>query len=200
MQINCNFIYLTDDNPRSENPKNIRRQILKGISRRAYNIGNRSKAIKFSIKMADPNETILVAGKGHESTQIYKNKTILISDKKIIKNIKIKKEKESSSKYQNFIQNKKIIEELKKKKKIKNFQGISIDTRTLKKGNLFLTIKGKNHNGIHFIDKALKKGAKLIVTSNQLKKYKNKLLKVDNEIKFLKNFAAKKEINLQLKF
>ena len=98
--------------------------------------------------MADPNEIILVAGKGHETQQIYKNKIISISDKKIINGIKIKKQKKISSKYQNFIQNKKIIEEIKKNTKVKDFQGISIDTRTLKKGNLFLTIKGKNHDGV----------------------------------------------------
>ena len=38
--------------------------------------------------MADPNEIILVAGKGHEAQQIYKNKIISISDKKIIKKLK----------------------------------------------------------------------------------------------------------------
>ena len=190
--LNCKKIYITDDNPRAENPENIRRQICKGINKHSYNIGNRTKAIKFAIKMADPNEIILVAGKGHETQQIYKNKIISISDKKIINGIKIKKQKKISSKHQNFIQNKKIIEEIKKNTKVEDFQGISIDTRTLKKGNLFLTIKGKNHDGVNFIAKALKKGAKFIASSKQIKKYKNRLLKVDNETKFLKDFAAKK--------
>ena len=91
--LNCKKIYITDDNPRAENPENIRRQILKGINKYSYNIGSRTKAIKFAIKMADPNEIILVAGKGHETQQIYKNKIISISDKKIINGIKIKKKK-----------------------------------------------------------------------------------------------------------
>ena len=37
--------------------------------------------------MPNPNEIILVAGKGHELEQIYKNKTISFSDKQIIKKI-----------------------------------------------------------------------------------------------------------------
>ena len=39
-----------------------------------FNIGNRAKAIKTAITNAEPNEVILVAGKGHEAQQIYKNK------------------------------------------------------------------------------------------------------------------------------
>ena len=50
------------------------------------------------------NDVILVAGKGHERQQIYKNKTYLVSDKKIIKNIKIKNNR--SILKQNFNQNK----------------------------------------------------------------------------------------------
>ena len=50
-------------------------------------IGNRALAIKKAIKNAQPNEVILVAGKGHEDQQIYKNKILKISDKKIIKRI-----------------------------------------------------------------------------------------------------------------
>ena len=89
----CKKIYITDDNPRNENPKKIRNQLLKYISRnKAFNIGKREMAIKKAIQNAEPNEIILVAGKGHEEKQIYKNKTFFISDKKIIRQINIKKD------------------------------------------------------------------------------------------------------------
>ena len=66
------------------------------------------EAIKKIALNADPNEIILVAGKGHEEEQIYKNKIINISDKKIIKKLKIKIKK--IIKYDsNFLQNKKIL-------------------------------------------------------------------------------------------
>ena len=86
----CKKIYITDDNPRNENPKKIRNQISKYISKnKAFNIGNRELAIKNAIKNAVPYEVILVAGKGHEEKQIYKKKVLTISDKKIIKKINI---------------------------------------------------------------------------------------------------------------
>ena len=86
---NCNKIYVTDDNPRNENPKKIRNQIIKHIQKdKVYNIGNRELAIKTAIQNADPNDLILVAGKGHEQHQIYKDKVNFISDKLILKKLK----------------------------------------------------------------------------------------------------------------
>ena len=102
----CKNIYVTDDNPRNEKPEKIRNEIVKNININKYfNIANRAKAIKTAIKNAEPNELILVAGKGHEDQQIYKNKTINISDKAIIKNLKINRKKISNQSL-NFEQNK----------------------------------------------------------------------------------------------
>jgi len=90
----CEKIYVTDDNPRNESPSKIRQELLKHISpEKVYNIGDRFLAIKKAILNANPNEIILVAGKGHEDHQVYKNKIKYISDKKIIKKINIKKGK-----------------------------------------------------------------------------------------------------------
>ncbi len=188
----CKKIYITDDNPRNENPHRIRQTILKYIKNRdCFNIGNRSKAIHSAIINAEPNDIILIAGKGHESEQIYKNRVIKISDKQIIKRINSKIKKISLSQ-QNYFLNRKILSEIKSNFKAQNFHGISIDTRMLKKDNLFLTIKGKNNNGAKFVTKALKKGAKYIVSSQNIKKQKNKTIKVKNEIKFLNKYASKK--------
>ena len=72
----CKKIYVTDDNPRKENPNKIRREIIKNNIelKKCLNIGNRQKAIKTAIKNADINEIILIAGKGHETEQIYRKK------------------------------------------------------------------------------------------------------------------------------
>ncbi len=184
---NCKKIYVTDDNPRDEKPEHIRREIIKNIkNKNCYNIGNRTNAIKKAILNADPYEIILVAGKGHETNQIYKKKIIYISDKKIINGIKFK---QISNKNYNFIENKNIFKKIYKKAKVGNFQGISIDSREVKKGNLFLTIKGKKNHGEKFISKALKRGARHIITSKKIKKFKNKIIKVKNVIEFLNNFA-----------
>ncbi len=189
---NCKKIYVTDDNPRTENPEKIRKEIINNYrSSNLFNIANRSKAIKTSILKAEPNEIILVAGKGHEETQIYKNKIIKISDKKIIKKLKIKIKK-LSDKVQNFNQNKNILRDFKKNIRMNRFHGLSIDSRTVKKNNLFLTLKGKKNHGSEFISKALQKGAKFIVSSKKINQYKSKTILVNNEIEFLKNFASKK--------
>ena len=62
-------------------------------------------------------------------------------------------------------------------------------TRTLKKNNLFLTIKGNKKDGNQFIKDAIKKGAKCIVSSSNIKAYPKKLIKVKNTIQFLNQFA-----------
>ena len=88
----CKKIYVTDDNPRDENPSKIRNQLARYIKKnKCFNIENRSLAIKKAITNADPKEVILIAGKGHEEKQIYKDKVYYISDKKIVEKLKIKK-------------------------------------------------------------------------------------------------------------
>jgi len=188
-------IYVTDDNPRNEEPKKIRSQIIKGINLdKCFNIGNRVEAIKEAIKNAGPNEVVLISGKGHEDKQIYKNKIFYISDKKIVKSLKLKI-KILTKKEQNYLQNKLILKKIKKINYANNFDGLAVDSRMVKKDNLFLTIKGKNNDGNKFINKALKKGAKYIVSSKVIKKYSKRTIKVKNEILFLNQFAKLKRKN-----
>jgi UDP-N-acetylmuramoyl-L-alanyl-D-glutamate--2,6-diaminopimelate ligase len=65
-------IFLTSDNPRSESPEAILKEISRGIpeSKRAQLIANRKEAIQAAIEKANPLDTILIAGKGHESGQM----------------------------------------------------------------------------------------------------------------------------------
>ncbi len=182
----CKKIYVTDDNPRYENPNKIRNEIckhLKGIT--YFNIASRSEAIKRSIFNAEPNEIILIAGKGHETYQDYGKKIIFISDKKIIKNIK----KSQSKIKKSSLTNSKIIQQVLRKNKIYKYNGLAIDSRDVKKENIFLAIKGKNNDGNKFIPQAVKRGAKLIVSSKNNKKFKKKIIKVEDEFKFLNKFA-----------
>ena len=184
----CRKIFVTDDNPRNENPKNIRNTIIKGCKKNAVDIGNRKKAIKAAIHELRSDEILLVAGKGHEEIQDYGNKVKKFSDKKIIKKIINKKKffPEKSS-HQYFLL-KKIFD----KKFIKNinYDGVSINTRTIKKNNLFFAIKGKNNDGHEFVKKAVEKGAIKSVVSKKIKKLpKNKIIKVQNTLSSLKKLA-----------
>ncbi len=78
-------IYITDDNPRNENPENIRKSILLHCPN-AIEIPNRKTAIKKAIKDLMFNETLIIAGKGHEKVQIIKNKKKIFDDYEIAKN------------------------------------------------------------------------------------------------------------------
>ena len=112
---NCKKIYITDDNPRNENPKKIRNDLLKHISiQNLFEIGDRTLAINKAINDADPEEIILIAGKGHEKKQIYKDKIIYISDKEIVKKVKFLK-KSLSKKKQIFLQNRYVLKKVLKK-------------------------------------------------------------------------------------
>jgi UDP-N-acetylmuramoyl-L-alanyl-D-glutamate--2,6-diaminopimelate ligase len=62
-------VIVTDDNPRSEDPAAIRRDVLAGAPG-ATEIGDRREAIAAAIAGAGPNDVVLVAGKGHEQGQI----------------------------------------------------------------------------------------------------------------------------------
>jgi len=189
---NCKKVFITDDNPRNENPASIRNEIQKKISKnKSYNIGDRAAAIKKAIQSVHPQEIILIAGKGHEVEQIYKNKIKYISDKDIIKKIKIKK-KSLSRKKQNIFQNQLILKKIIGKNNNLNFNDLSIDTRTIKKDNLFIAIRGKNNDGSKFLDIAFKKGAGGVVLTRLASKNKKKTIKVKDPILFLNKFAELK--------
>jgi UDP-N-acetylmuramoyl-L-alanyl-D-glutamate--2,6-diaminopimelate ligase len=62
-------VIVTDDNPRSEDPAAIRRQVIAGCPA-ALEIGNRGEAIETGVRQLSSGDFMVVAGKGHESVQI----------------------------------------------------------------------------------------------------------------------------------
>jgi len=184
----CRKIFVTDDNPRYEEPKKIRKAIIKGCKKLAVNIGNRKKAIKIAINNLQSNEVLLVAGKGHEKTQDYGNKIINFSDKKVIKEIVAKKNSYyKKDSYQNSLLKKAFNNNSLKKI---NYKGVSINTKTLKKNDLFFAIKGKKMDGHKFVGEAIKKGAIKSVISNEMRNFpKKKILKVRNTFTSLNDLA-----------
>ena len=70
----ADLVVVTDDNPRSEDPSAIRREILAGAAKRGgaaqvVEIGDRRSAIRHAVDWAGPGDVVLVAGKGHETGQ-----------------------------------------------------------------------------------------------------------------------------------
>lgn len=79
-------IIVTDDNPRTENPASIRAEIIKGCPN-ATEIGDRREAIAHALNHLDKNDTLLIAGKGHETGQIIGNEVIPYSDQEVVLNL-----------------------------------------------------------------------------------------------------------------
>jgi UDP-N-acetylmuramyl-tripeptide synthetase len=72
-------VIVTDDNPRSEVPADIRRAILAGAPG-AIEIGDRAEAIGAAVRAMGRGDVVLIAGKGHETGQIIGERTLPFSD------------------------------------------------------------------------------------------------------------------------
>ncbi len=72
-------VYVTDDNPRGEEPATIRRAILDAAPR-ASEIGDRRAAIRAAIAALQPGDVLVIAGKGHETGQIVGRETLPFDD------------------------------------------------------------------------------------------------------------------------
>ena len=75
---------ITSDNSRNENPKDIIEDISKHFDQEPIKIIDRKEAICEAIKMADKEDLVVIAGKGHEEYQEIGNKKIYFSDKKVV--------------------------------------------------------------------------------------------------------------------
>jgi UDP-N-acetylmuramoyl-L-alanyl-D-glutamate--2,6-diaminopimelate ligase len=86
-----NKIIFTSDNPRTESPTVIISEMEAGVEpqnvKKILSIENREQAIKTACQLADENDIILVAGKGHETYQETNGERIDFDDFKIVKNL-----------------------------------------------------------------------------------------------------------------
>jgi len=89
---NSDYFILTNDDPYSEDPEKIAKDLLSGIKRKKLNenlfkILDRKKAIEKAISLAQENDLVLILGKGAEQWQVFKDKKIPWDDRKIVKEI-----------------------------------------------------------------------------------------------------------------
>ncbi len=192
----CSKVYITDDNPRNEDPDKIRKTIKRCISRsKVIEIGNRKLAILKAIENLKTNEILVIAGKGHELTQDYGYKKKFFSDRDIIKASIIKKNKSLSN---NLKLN--VLSDYFNKNFPKNIQinTASINSKTIKKNEIFFAIKGKKNDGNLFVKKSLNKGASMAIV-NQYQKSINqkKQIKVRDSLKCLTNLSKLIRDNFQ---
>lgn len=174
-QANANVVIVTDDNPRSEDPAQVRSEIL-AAAPGAIEVGDRKEAIQKAISILTKDDVLVVAGKGHEPGQIIGDQVFPFSDhEEIAKALAAKKasvqtqitdapttsgpplwtysELESAMGGRLFGSQPKAV------------YGVAIDSRTTKSGDLFFAIKGDQFDGHDFVTKAFRQGASLAVVS-----------------------------------
>ena len=192
----CEKIYLTDDNPRNENPEKIRSAIKKGIDKsKTYEIPNRSEAIKQAILNLKTGDILVVAGKGHEELQDYGKLKKKFSDRKeILNSIKLKNKTLSSNLKVNILNELSNSTFISLKTIIKN---ASINSKEIKKNDIFFAIKGKRKNGNLFVKEAFASGACLAIASEG-KKSKKKII-VKDSLNFLTKASSILRENLSSK-
>jgi len=93
----ADLIFITSDNPRSEEPLAIIAEIEKGVKKAGgknfRTIEDRRDAIEQALRAAKKGDYVLVVGKGHESTQTIKDKVLPFHDGEVIRNILLRMEK-----------------------------------------------------------------------------------------------------------
>jgi UDP-N-acetylmuramoyl-L-alanyl-D-glutamate--2,6-diaminopimelate ligase len=82
----ANTVIVTDDNPRSEDPRAIRADILAGAPG-AREIGDRAEAIRAGARLLGAGDVLLVAGKGHETGQIVGSTVLTFSDHDAVRDV-----------------------------------------------------------------------------------------------------------------
>ena len=76
---------VTSDNPRSEDPHMIIREICTGFTQGGYHVfADRREAIAEAIRLATPDDVVLIAGKGHEKYQIFAHGTVPFDDCQVV--------------------------------------------------------------------------------------------------------------------
>ena len=175
------FTYLTDDNPRFENPKSIRSQIKKSLKKNQYiEIASRAEAISTAIKELKSGDVLIVAGKGHENYQEFKKRKYFSDRYEILKAIKKKNFTLSKSLKTNILReclNNSILN------KNTSINSVSINSRKIKRNSIFIGIKGKKFDGNLYANEAIKNKAILGITN--IKSKNSKIIYQKNPLDFL---------------
>ncbi len=89
----ADYTIITSDNPRSEEPRTIVQEIEAGLKPALHEghsyeiILDRHEAIRRAVMIAQPDDVIVIAGKGHETYQIFKDRTIDFDDRAVARSL-----------------------------------------------------------------------------------------------------------------
>ncbi|NYT79661.1 bifunctional UDP-N-acetylmuramoyl-L-alanyl-D-glutamate--2,6-diaminopimelate ligase MurE/UDP-N-acetylmuramoyl-tripeptide--D-alanyl-D-alanine ligase MurF [Alcaligenaceae bacterium] len=133
----ADVVIVTDDNPRSENPKDIIADIVAGMSARPRAMSDRAVAIMMAIWEAKPEDVILVAGKGHETYQEVNGVRTPFDDREWARAALTWRSGQQV--------------------------GISTDSRTITPGQIFVALKGENFDGHGYLAAVADAGARAAI-------------------------------------
>ena len=158
----ADVVIVTDDNPRSEDPAAIRAEIL-AAAPGAIEIDDRARAIDHAVSLVEEGDTLLVAGKGHEQGQTIGDKVLPFSDHEEIRRAV------AALAERLWLWNCKDLVDAMNGRPVGNLPdgitGISIDSRSVSKGDAFFAIKGDRFDGHDFCGAARANGASVLVVS-----------------------------------
>jgi UDP-N-acetylmuramoyl-L-alanyl-D-glutamate--2,6-diaminopimelate ligase len=85
------WVVITNDNPRSEAPESIIEQIQRGMGSRVVDttlvIPDRRDAIERALQLAESGDAVVIAGKGHESVQVLRDRSVPFDDRQIVRQL-----------------------------------------------------------------------------------------------------------------
>jgi UDP-N-acetylmuramoyl-L-alanyl-D-glutamate--2,6-diaminopimelate ligase len=81
----ADVVIVTDDNPRHEDPAKIRQEVMEGCNQDVIEVGGRMEAINYAVRIMQPHDILLIAGKGHENYQIIGDQYIKFDDLEVAK-------------------------------------------------------------------------------------------------------------------
>lgn len=154
--------YLTDDNPRTENAADIRAQI-KAAAPQSIEIGDRHIAIDEAVRSLQEGDVLVIAGKGHETGQKIGD-LVLTFDDKIEAQLAIMRAEQTP--LWTYDELRACLGDAVPSGACAF--GISIDTRTLKVGDMYVAIRGERLDGHDFVAAAVHKGASVCLVDHQI--------------------------------
>jgi murE/murF fusion protein len=157
-------VIVTSDNPRSEDPADIIRQVVSGIDVAYLAEADRATAIKQAVQSARGGDIVLIAGKGHEDYQEIAGVKTPFSDAAVA--LEALNAYEAANAPMMQLSEVAIALNAKLVGADVAFDSVGSDSRNIKAGQLFVAIKGENFDGNSFAAEAINKGAAAVMVSD----------------------------------
>ena len=155
-------VYITDDNPRNEDPTSIRAAI-RAACPKGEEYDSRRHAIRSAIQNLQAGDVLVLAGKGHESGQLIQGVNYPFNDK-IEVQLVLQQMKQnplwSASELQMALNAKVDVQRV--------AYGVTFDSRVVKLGDLFVALKTDTNDGHKYVRQALEKGASICLVDHEV--------------------------------